>query len=206
MLRRGVYLKNQDKFKKSINTLKNNESQLESINSDTLDDILELDHLKIILKNEKLPTLKEISDMILEIAKKATNSQHCYVAYVDPKNGDSVGVSFSHMTQECDAYAELGEARFPIRKDGTYGGLLGYSLDTGKSFYVNDPASHPAAHGMPPGHEQVDQFLSVPVIYEEEILGQIVLGNPEEDYTNHHLKITDKIANLYSIALKKLLY
>jgi GAF domain-containing protein len=144
--------------------------------------------------------------MIMEIAKKATNSKHCYVAYVDPKNGDSVGVSFSHMTQECDSYAELGEARFPIRDDGTYGGLLGYSLDTGKSFYVHDPASHPAAHGMPPSHEQVDQFLSVPVIYGEDILGQIVLGNPEEDYTNHHLKIADKIANLYSIALKKLLY
>jgi GAF domain-containing protein len=199
-------LKNQDNFKKSVKTLKSNESQFESINSNTSEDIPELDNIKKILKNEKLPPLKEISDIIMEIAKKATNSKHCYVAYVDPKNGDSVGVSFSHMTQECDSYAELGEARFPIRDDGTYGGLLGYSLDTGKSFYVHDPASHPAAHGMPPSHEQVDQFLSVPVIYGEDILGQIVLGNPEEDYTNHHLKIADKIANLYSIALKKLLY
>ncbi|MGA2676687.1 MAG: GAF domain-containing protein [Methanobacterium sp.] len=199
-------MKNQDNFKKSVKTLKSNESQFESINSNTSEDIPELDNIKKILKNEKLPPLKEISDIIMEIAKKATNSKHCYVAYVDPKNGDSVGVSFSHMTQECDSYAELGEARFPIRDDGTYGGLLGYSLDTGKSFYVHDPASHPAAHGMPPSHEQVDQFLSVPVIYGEDILGQIVLGNPEEDYTNHHLKIADKIANLYSIALKKLLY
>jgi GAF domain-containing protein len=199
-------LKNQDNIKKSVNTLKSNDSQPESINSNTSEDIPELDYLKKILENEKLPSLKEISDMIMEIAKKATNSKHCYVAYVDPKNGNSVGVSFSHMTQECDAYAELGEARFPIREDGTYGGLLGYSLDTGKSFYVRNPASHPAAHGMPPGHEQVDQFLSVPVIYEEDILGQIVLGNPEEDYNNHHLEIADKVANVYSIALKKLLY
>jgi len=199
-------LKNQDNFKKAIKKSKSNKSQLESINSNTSEDIPELDSLKKILKNDKLPTLKEISDMIMEIAKKATNSKHCYVAYVDPKNGDSVGVSFSHMTQECDSYAELGEARFPIRDDGTYGGLLGYSLDTGKSFYVRDPASHPAAHGMPSGHEQVDQFLSVPVIYGEDILGQIVLGNPEEDYTNHHLEIADKVANVYSVALKKLLY
>ena len=199
-------MKNQDNFKKAIKKSKSNKSQLESINSNTSEDIPELDSLKKILKNDKLPTLKEISDMIMEIAKKATNSKHCYVAYVDPKNGDSVGVSFSHMTQECDSYAELGEARFPIRDDGTYGGLLGYSLDTGKSFYVRDPASHPAAHGMPSGHEQVDQFLSVPVIYGEDILGQIVLGNPEEDYTNHHLEIADKVANVYSVALKKLLY
>jgi GAF domain-containing protein len=199
-------LNHQGNFKKSSNSTKNNELQLESINSTNSEDIPELDYLKKILTSEKLPTLKEISNMIMEIAKKSTDSEHCYVAYVDPKNGDSVGVSFSHMTEECDAYAKLGEARFPVRKNGTYGGLLGYSLDTGKSFYVRDPASHPAAHGMPPGHEHVDQFLSVPVIYEGNILGQIVLGNPKENYTHHHLEIADKIANVYSLALKKLLY
>ncbi len=199
-------MNHQDNFNKTANTSESNESQLESINSNNPEDIPKLDYLKKILTNEKLPSLKEISDMIMKIAKHATNSQHCYVAYVDPKNGDSVGVSFSHMTEECNAYAELGEARFPIRKDGTYGGLLGYSLDTGKSFYVRDPVSHPAAHGMPPGHEQVDQFLSVPAIHEGDILGQIVLGNPEEDYTNHHLEIADEIADVYAVALKKLLY
>ena len=199
-------MKNQNNFNKSVNTSKSNESLHELNNPSTSGVILDIDYLKKILKNEKLPSLKEISDRIMEIAKKATNSKHCYVAYVDPKNGDSVGVSFSHMTHECDAYAELGEARFPIRNDGTYGGLLGYSLDTGKSFYVRDPATHPAAHGMPSSHERVDQFLSVPVISEGIIMGQIVLGNPEEDYTDYHLEIADKVANVYSIALKKLLY
>ncbi len=199
-------MNHRDNFNKTINTSESNESQLKSINSNNPEDNPKLDYLKKILTNEKLPSLKEISDMIMKIAKQATNSQHCYVAYVDPKNGDSVGVSFSHMTEECNAYAELGEARFPIRKDGTYGGLLGYSLDTGKSFYVRDPVSHPAAHGMPPGHEQVDQFLSVPAIHEGDILGQIVLGNPEEDYTTHHLEIADEIADVYAVALKKLLY
>jgi len=110
------------------------------------------------------------------------------------------------MTRGCYDYKKLGEARFPIRKDGTYGGLLGYSLDTGKSFFVHDPLSHPAAHGMPPGHVKVSQFLSVPVMYGEDILGQIVLGSPEEGYTTYHLKIADEIANVFGIALKKLLY
>ena len=55
-------------------------------------------------------------------------------AYVDPINKDSVGISFSQMTESCQMYADQGEARFQIREDGTYGGLLGYSLDTGESF------------------------------------------------------------------------
>lgn len=150
-------------------------------------------------------TLKEISDFVLDKATELTGSKYCYVAYVDPKNGDSVGVSFTKMTSECDLYEEMGEARFPVRKDGTYGGLLGYSLDTGESFYTQDVTTHEAAHGIPEGHIPVKQFLSVPVIYEEKILGQIVLGNPDGNYDDDHLEITNKIAEYYAIVLDKYL-
>lgn len=201
----GVIIISGDKQLKSLEDV-NNKDNLKSKNSDTPKNIPGLDSLKEFLVSGELPPLEEISDMILEIAKKATKSEHCYVAYVDPLNRDSVGVSFSHMTGECDDYWELGEARFPIRKDGTYGGLLGYSLDTGRSFFVHDPETHPAAHGIPPGHVKVSQFLSVPVMYGEDVLGQIVLGNPEEDYNTHQLKIVEEIANVYGMALKKLLY
>jgi len=164
----------------------------------------ELDNqLKDILNNY---SLKEVSDSVYKEAIRLTNSNYCYVAYVDPENNDSVGISFSHLTEGCKMYAEIGEARFKVLSDGSYGGLLGYSLDTGKSFYVHDIASHPAAHGLPSGHEPVNQFLSVPVKYEEKILGQIVLANPKKDYNNHHLELIDKLANFYSIILKKKLY
>lgn len=151
-------------------------------------------------------SLKDISDVIMEESKRLTSSDICYVAYVDPENKDSVGISFSHMTEGCQMYAELGEARFKIRNDGTYGGLLGYSLDTGESFFIHNPALHPAAHGIPEGHEPVSQFLSVPVIHKEEILGQIVLGNPGRDYTSEDVDMADTIADIYSLALKQALY
>ncbi|HEX3012776.1 MAG TPA: GAF domain-containing protein [Methanobacterium sp.] len=150
-------------------------------------------------------SLKEISDIILEEATKLTESKYCYVAYVDPENNDSIGISFTKMTPECDMYEEIGEARFPVRKDGTYGGLLGYSLDTGKSFYTQDVTAHEAAHGIPEGHIPVKQFLSVPVFSSGKLTGQIVLGNPKEDYTDKDLEITEKIAVFYGIVLEKLL-
>lgn len=151
-------------------------------------------------------SLKEVSDLVFKEAIKLTESDYCYVAYLDPENNDSVGISFSHLTDDCKMYAEIGEARFKVLNDGTYGGLLGYSLDTGESFYVHDINSHPAAHGLPQGHEPVDQFLSVPVKYEEKILGQIVVANPKKDYTDDHLHKTDKLAGFYGIILKKMLY
>ncbi|MDP1553161.1 MAG: GAF domain-containing protein [Methanobacteriaceae archaeon] len=151
-------------------------------------------------------SLKEISDLILEESTRLTCSKYCYVAFVDPKNGDSVGISFSHLTTGCQYYADLGEARFKIRKDGTYGGLLGYSLDTGESFFTHDPKNHPVAHGLPPGHEPIEQFLSVAVKHEGEILGQIVLANPEEKYGPEDLEIAEKIANSYGLTLKEIIH
>ncbi len=151
-------------------------------------------------------TLKDVSDLIFKEAIRLTRSNSCYVAFVDPENMDSVGISFSHLTEDCNMYADLGEARFKVLNNGSYGGLLGYSLDTGKSFYVHDITSHPVAHGLPPGHEPVSQFLSVPVKYEGKILGQIVVANPEEDYNDDHLKNMDRLADFYGIVLQELLY
>ena len=161
-------------------------------------------HIQDILDVSTALSLKEISDIILKEATKLTESKYCYVAYVDPENKDSVGISFTKMTPECDMYKKIGEARFPVRKDGTYGGLLGYSLDTGKLFYTQDVTTHKAAHGIPEGHTPVKQFLSVPVFSTDKITGQIVIANPKEDYTDKDLEITEKIADFYGIILEKL--
>jgi GAF domain-containing protein len=167
----------------------------------------ELDSLEIkILGMLEDATLKEVSDVIHEESKRLTSSENCYVAYVDPNNKDSVGISFSHMTGGCQMYSDRGEARFKIKKDGTYGGLLGYSLDTGESFYIHNPSLHPAAHGLPVGHVPVNEFLSVPVKYDDKIIGQIVLGNPRKSYTSFEVDITDVIANIYGKALYQFLY
>jgi GAF domain-containing protein len=151
-------------------------------------------------------SLKEISDLVMEETKRMTGSENCYVAYVDPSNKDSVGISFSHMTESCQMYADQGEARFQIREDGTYGGLLGYSLDTGESFYIHNPAQHPAAHGLPKDHIPVSQFLSVPVKYQDKIIGQIVLGNPVKEYNTLDVDYADAVADIYGIALKNKLW
>lgn len=158
-----------------------------------------------VLDMSSTSSFKEISDFVLQEVMKLTGSKYCYVAYVDPENEDSVGISFTKMTPECDIYEKIGEARFPVRKDGTYGGLLGYSLDTGKSFYTQDVSTHDAAHGIPEGHIPVKQFLSVPVFSSGKITGQIVLGNPKKDYTDKDLEIAGKIADYYGIVLEKII-
>jgi GAF domain-containing protein len=161
---------------------------------------------KMVLNLLPTSSLKEISEIIMKESKRLTDSENCYIAYVDPENKDSVGISFSHMTGGCQMYEDIGEARFKIRQNGTYGGLLGYSLDTGESFYIHNPSLHPAAHGLPNDHVPVSQFLSVPVKDGKKIIGQIVLGNPKRDYTTMDVDVTDAVAEIYSYTLKKLIY
>jgi hypothetical protein len=44
------------------------------------------------------------------------------------------------------------------------------------------------------------------VKFDENILGQIVLGNPKKDYNTLDVNFAVAIANIYAIALKRLLY
>lgn len=165
-----------------------------------------LDYLKGKVKDlSPGSSLKEISDLFLEVVTQLTGSPHGYMAFVDPHNGDSVGISFSHLTDSCQGYEEIGEARFKVLKDGSYGGLLGYTLDTGQPIYSNDPAHHPVAHGLPPKHAPVDRFLSVPVLDGERVLGQIVLGNSAVEYDESQVEIAEQVAEIYARVLKRLL-
>lgn len=164
-----------------------------------------LNNIKGLLNTDNPPSLIDFSEQILELSKKYTGSEKCYVAYVDPENGDSVGVAFSHVTSACKDYQKMGEARFKVLKDGSYGGLLGFSLDTGVSFFTHDPKNHPVAHGIPEGHEPIDQFLSIAVKIDQKVVGQIALANPIEPYNNLHLKIGEEIGRLYAEYLDRFL-
>ena len=152
---------------------------------------------------ESAASVREASDIVFDEIKRMTGSRYCYVAYVDPENGDSVGIKFSHLTEYCRHYEEMGEARFKLPSSGKYGGLLGYSLDTGESFFTNNPAGHPAAHGIHDGHRKVSKFLSVAVKDSEGILGQIVAGDPPENYDETHLRIAEEIAGHYAGVLRR---
>ncbi|BAW31192.1 MAG TPA: GAF domain-containing protein [Methanothermobacter sp.] len=158
---------------------------------------------KIADKIKEASTVKEAANIIYKELKKLTGSKCCYVAYIDPENGDSVAITFTHVTSQCNYYESIKEARFKRPKNGKYGGLLGYSIDTGKSFFTNNPINHPAAHGTPKGHKPIKKFLSVAVKDKNRILGQIVLGDPPIDYTIEDLKISEEIGQAYAIILQK---
>jgi PAS domain S-box-containing protein len=149
-------------------------------------------------------SIREIADSVLEQARGLTGSVHGYVSAIDPVTGDNVGHTLTEMLEgNCQVTGEDRRIAFPCGADGRYAGLWGHSLNTGEAFFTNAPETHPASQGAPEGHVPVQQFLSVPVLLGEELVGQISLGNPGRDYTERDLQAIQRIAEFYALAIQR---
>ena len=154
-------------------------------------------------------TMEDIAVLIKNQSQELTGSSHCYVATIDAENGDLVVHTLTEMieTGQCTVLKE-GNQRiaFPMEKDGTYGRLWGVSLNQRKAFYTNDVENHSASLGVPDGHIKVKKFLSVPVMLQQELVGQISVANPSRDYNDNDVSAIKQLAEFYAMSIRKQRY
>ena len=153
---------------------------------------------ELISKDLSIPN---IAFIINNYCRKITNSAHGYVGTIDPINGDLV----SHtLTEMMEGMCKIKDANiiFPKRGDG-YNALWGHSLQTKKGFFTNSPNQHFSSKGIPLGHIPLFNYLSVPAIINDEIVGQISLANSVRDYTDDDIEIIQKFADLYAAAINR---
>ncbi len=147
-------------------------------------------------------TIEGITRIILEYAKHLTGSEHGYVSIIDEQTGDNIGYTLTDMFgKACRVPAGENRISFPRGSDGLYPKLWGHSLNTGKAFFTNSPADHPASKGTPEGHVPLRNFLSVPAMRGDERLGQIALANSPRDYDDNDLHTVQRLAPLFSVAI-----
>jgi len=150
-------------------------------------------------------SIEKMANAISDQAKKLTRSMHGFVTIVDPSTGDSIAITLSEMIpKQCKVEPEDQKIVFSLEEDGLYGGLWGYCLNTLEPFYTNSPETHPASRGIPKGHISIKRFLSVPVVLNQELVGQISVANKQEDYTERDLTMTSKIAEFYALAIRRM--
>ncbi len=151
------------------------------------------------------PDHKTVAHQVLDYARELTKSEYGYVSYIDPANGDMISYTLSElMESRCNLLSNQQSLTFAIKPDGTYPGLWGHSLNTLKPFIANDPATHPAAKGLPKGHIPIENMLSVPVLFASELVGQISLANAPTGYSQHHLRAVEQLAEVYALALHRI--
>jgi len=147
-------------------------------------------------------TIEHIAHTILQKTTELTGSPHGYVSSIDPETGDNIGHTLTEMLKgQCNVAQHNQQLVFPVKKDGSYNGLWGHSLNTRQSFFTNSPARHEAARGLPVGHIPLERLLSVPVLYGDQLVGQIALANKPTDYTDQDLEAVKRIAEFYALAI-----
>ena len=60
--------------------------------------------------------------------------------------------------------------------------LFGRVLATGKPLFTNQPASHPAAGGLPKGHPPLESFMGVPIHAGGRLIGMVGIANRPDGY------------------------
>jgi PAS domain S-box-containing protein len=150
-------------------------------------------------------SIEDITKVILDQARSLTKSEHGYVSSIDALTKDSVAHTLTEMLKDqCKVSGKHRRITFPRGENGLYGGLWGYSLNELEAFFTNSPETHPASTGAPHGHIPIKRFLSVPVLVNGELVGQIALANKATDYTEKDLIAIRRLADTYALAIQRM--
>ena len=143
-------------------------------------------------------SVEQIAFMVHKASMQLTASSYGYASSIDPADGANVVHTFSEMMANCN----VRDKRIIFQKGPKgYKGLWGHSLNTGKGFFVNDPEAHEASIGLPEGHIPLNNFLSVPAVFNNTAVGQIALADKQGGYTETDLETIKKLANIYAAAI-----
>ncbi len=146
--------------------------------------------------------LSDITDTTLKYARLLTGSEHGYVSVIDKETGANISYTITKMMdKECLISGKDKHFVFPLDPDGRYPNLWGHALNTRGAFYANAPESHESSGGLPPGHIPIKNFLSVPALLGDRLVGQVALANSEEGFSDSDLEVVSHLAKLFAVAV-----
>ena len=133
-------------------------------------------------------SLEKISDNVIEYARKLTDSQFCIIGAVE--GGE---------LKECIIPPETLK-KCQLEEEPRMGGLYDWIMENRKPILSNNPQEHIS---LPEGHLEIKNLLIVPALLQEEFVGIIALANKDGDYDKKDIEIVERLADLYSIAIKR---
>jgi hypothetical protein len=127
-------------------------------------------------------TEEELGNECLFVALEITGSPLGFVNLVGD-DGLLHDIAISDMGwKECLMYDKTGHRR--PQGNFVVHGLYGRIISSEKSFFTNNPLSHPNSIGIPSGHPQLTSFLGVPLVLDGKIVGILGVANREGGYSH----------------------
>lgn len=146
-------------------------------------------------------TEEELGNACLSVALELTGSQFGFINEMDT-DGLLHDVAKSDLGwEQCLMYDKTGHRRPP--SDFVVHGLYGSVIINEKSFFTNDPQSHPDSVGLPPGHPPLTSFLGVPLVQNVKTVGLIAVANRENGYSCEQLEDLEAIAPAVTQVLQR---
>jgi PAS domain S-box-containing protein len=143
-------------------------------------------------------SIDDVSLFVLEYAKQLTECRFGYVGYIEKETGYLIAPTMTRdIWDKCNV-----ENKSIVFKE--FGGLWGWVLKNKEPILTNDPANDPRSTGTPEGHIEISNFISVPVMAGDELIGQIALANSPRPFHDSDLRTIEQLGYIYGLAIDKL--
>lgn len=151
---------------------------------------------KLYLSHESL-SLGDISELVLDQAKKLTKSPYGFVAYMDPATGYLMAETLTRdVWNEC----KIPNKSVVFKK---FTGIWGWVLNNKKTVLTNKVIHDPRYKGIPKGHVRMEKFLASPALLGNKLLGMVAVANSSSDYADRERRYIEILADFYAIALQR---
>jgi len=149
---------------------------------------------KLLISEERL---LDISNRILNSAKKLTDSAFGYVGYINPDTGNLV---CPNLTRESLDKSEINHKNTVIYE---FAGLWDLILNNLEPLISNHPERDIRFKCTPSGEPFIRRFISVPVFFGPRLIGQIITANAQRDYSDRDLAVVGQLATLFAVAFHR---
>lgn len=144
-----------------------------------------------------------IAENILNNARQLTGAEEGFVSEIEWNTGEHIVHTISKMMNECEIDSENKRLKLNVDDEGKFKGLWGIALNKKEPFFANYPANHPQSIGIPEGHVEIKNFLAVPILSNEHLLGEIALANSEAGFTEKDIEVVKRLGEFYGFAIQK---
>ena len=120
---------------------------------------------------------------VLKMVLEVMESKYGVFGYID----ENSALVCPSMTRDIWDQCQIPDKNIVFPRD-TWGGIWGRSLIEKKARYSNEPFN------VPEGHVPVTRALDVPIIYQGEVIGNLLVGNKETNYVEGDQELLEGIS------------
>ena len=132
-----------------------------------------------------------IAETILTQSKLITNSEYGYIF----AQNISIYEDVSYLVSDSMSKHTINKNLEKLWK---------FALDSHKAFYINSLDNYDIPDDLSIDNiKNIKCFISIPIMFDKEYVGQIVLANSKKDYTENDLRAALRLSQFYSLAIQR---